>query len=127
MLSIHLFKSPFPRSLTVHLTTYSCESSLLKPVSVLNGSVSFYRLSAPPFFFFYESRLLVCAGTLAVCVLPPTATPLTSLSYINVFGVVVKGWGLRLCVFPCQAGNNKLDLWQCLFVRGFIDLSLVLQ
>lgn len=83
ILSIHLFKSPFPHSLTVHLTTYSCESSLLKLMSVLNGSVSFYRVSAPSF---YESCLF--ASGCSLCVLPPTAALLTSLCDINVLGLL---------------------------------------
>lgn len=49
ILPIHLFKSAVPHSLTVHLTTYSCESSRLKLMPVLNGPVSFYRVSAPCF------------------------------------------------------------------------------
>lgn len=65
---------------------------------------------------------------LAVCVLTQTAAPLTCVGCICVWEVGCKkgGGAPAFCVF-LPGGQTELDVWQCMCVCGFIDLSLVLQ
>lgn len=87
--AIHLFKSAFPHSLTVHLTTYSCESSPLKLLSVLNGCVSFHRVSAPPFLWVVLVSLRQDARCVCVC-FASNGCSAHRFGLHQCFGVVVK-------------------------------------
>lgn len=78
----------------------------------------------------YQSYFLhsVCLGMLAVCVLTQTAALLTCVGCICVWKVGVEKEGpLAFCVFlPGEQTASQMCGNACC-VRGFIDLSLVLQ